>query len=190
MTVGTPRTGELSDEDLIRLFAVSGSADYFAELYSRHRRRVFNACYGFFGEAAVAADCTQETFVRAMSNGGQFREGDFRAWLLTIARNACRDQYRKRRPDIPLDVKRPELPVQLVVPSTGSSVHLALMQLHKEIDLLPKNQRECLEMKTEGYSYEETAASTGLTTEAVRSHLQNARRTLRSRMQDVLREIL
>ena len=34
----------------------------------------------------------------------------------------------------------------------------------------------------EGYSYEETASITGLTIDAVRSHIQNGRRTLRVRM--------
>jgi DNA-directed RNA polymerase specialized sigma24 family protein len=34
-------------------------------------------------------------------------------------------------------------------------------------------------MKIEGFSYEETAARTGLTTSAVKSHLQNGRRMWR-----------
>jgi DNA-directed RNA polymerase specialized sigma24 family protein len=33
-------------------------------------------------------------------------------------------------------------------------------------------------MKIQGYSYEETAAGTGLSIEAVKSHLQNGRRRL------------
>ena len=40
------------------------------------------------------------------------------------------------------------------------------------------DQRCCLEMKIQGYSYEETAARTGLSIDAVKSHLQNGRRML------------
>jgi RNA polymerase sigma-70 factor (ECF subfamily) len=72
---------------------------------------------------------------------------------------------------------------------TGGGVHLALMQLRTELKALPSNQQRCLEMKIEGYSYEETAAATGLEVDAVRSHLQNARRTLRIKMQGTLSEI-
>jgi DNA-directed RNA polymerase specialized sigma24 family protein len=49
----------------------------------------------------------------------------------------------------------------------------------QEMKLLPREQRLCLEMKIEGFSYEETAARTGLTTSAVKSHLQNGRRMWR-----------
>jgi RNA polymerase sigma-70 factor (ECF subfamily) len=51
-------------------------------------------------------------------------------------------------------------------------------EVWKEMTLLPPDQRLCLEMKIQGYSYEETAAGTGLSIEAVKSHLQNGRRRL------------
>jgi DNA-directed RNA polymerase specialized sigma24 family protein len=63
------------------------------------------------------------------------------------------------------------------------------MQLRREIQSLPVNQQRCLELKINGYSYEETATAMGLPADAVRSHLQNARRTLRLRMQEALSEI-
>jgi DNA-directed RNA polymerase specialized sigma24 family protein len=40
-------------------------------------------------------------------------------------------------------------------------------------------------MKIQGYSYEETAALTGLSTEAVKSHLQNGRRMLWLKMKGI-----
>jgi DNA-directed RNA polymerase specialized sigma24 family protein len=43
---------------------------------------------------------------------------------------------------------------------------------------LPAEQRRCLELKIDGYSYEESASLTGLTVGAVKSHLQNGRRML------------
>jgi RNA polymerase sigma-70 factor (ECF subfamily) len=51
--------------------------------------------------------------------------------------------------------------------------------------LSPEQQR-CLEMKIEGYSYEETAARTGLSIEAVKSHLQNGRRMLWLKMEGAI----
>jgi DNA-directed RNA polymerase specialized sigma24 family protein len=43
---------------------------------------------------------------------------------------------------------------------------------------LPADQRRCLDMKIQGYSYQETAAQTGLSIDMVKSHLQNGRRRL------------
>jgi DNA-directed RNA polymerase specialized sigma24 family protein len=51
--------------------------------------------------------------------------------------------------------------------------------------LTPEQQR-CLEMKIEGYSYEETAEQTGLSVEAVKSHLQNGRRMLWLKVEGML----
>jgi RNA polymerase sigma-70 factor (ECF subfamily) len=43
---------------------------------------------------------------------------------------------------------------------------------------LSPEQRQCLEMRIEGYSYEETAVRTGFSVEAVKSYIQNGRRML------------
>jgi DNA-binding CsgD family transcriptional regulator len=44
---------------------------------------------------------------------------------------------------------------------------------------LASDQRRCLKMKIQGYSYEETAVHTGLSVYSVEFHLQNGRRMLR-----------
>jgi RNA polymerase sigma-70 factor (ECF subfamily) len=174
---------------LIRRFAATGEQECFAQLFRRHGRRVFLACYGFFQEAGRAEDCAQEAFLRAMEKADRFREGDVLGWLLRIARNICIDSYRKMRPEVELDGPNQDLPLPVVASRTGGGVHLTLLQLRREIQSLPVHQQRCLELKIEGYSYEETATAIGLSAEAVRSHLQNARRTLRSRMQEALSEI-
>jgi DNA-directed RNA polymerase specialized sigma24 family protein len=59
-------------------------------------------------------------------------------------------------------------------------------RLWQEIRSLPSEQRQCLELKVEGFSYEETAARTGFTVHAVKSHLQNGRRMLWKKLERVL----
>ena len=63
-------------------------------------------------------------------------------------------------------------------------------RLWREIRVLPTEQRQCLELKVEGFSYEETAARTGLTVNAVKSHLQNGRRMLWRRMKGALPQFM
>jgi DNA-directed RNA polymerase specialized sigma24 family protein len=60
---------------------------------------------------------------------------------------------------------------------------LSAAQVWHEMKALPPEQRRCLELKIEGYSYDETAARTGFTVEAVKSHLQNGRRMLWMRLE-------
>jgi RNA polymerase sigma-70 factor (ECF subfamily) len=72
--------------------------------------------------------------------------------------------------------------------SLNSSVERRQMveRLWQEIRALPSEQRQCLELKVEGFSYEETAARTGFTVNAVKSYLQNGRRMLWRKMEGVL----
>jgi DNA-directed RNA polymerase specialized sigma24 family protein len=65
-------------------------------------------------------------------------------------------------------------------------LRLSAQQVWREIKSLPPRQRECLEMKIEGYSYEEIAARTGRAVEAVKSHLQNGRRMLWLKMEGAM----
>jgi len=51
-------------------------------------------------------------------------------------------------------------------------------EVRKEMASLPSEQRNCLEMIIQGYSYDEIAARTALSIDAVKSHLQNGRRML------------
>jgi RNA polymerase sigma-70 factor (ECF subfamily) len=180
------RYEDLPEEELVRNFAESGDTQSFAELFRRHSRKVYQACFAFFGDSGMAQDATQETFLRAYQKKDRFHDGDYLGWLHRIARNVCIDEWRKKRPEVPIDGPEDEPSVQLPSPAPDESLQLALQQLHKEMAKLPGDQRRCLELKIEGYSYEETAEKTGLTVEAVRSHLQNGRRTLRQRMQGVL----
>ncbi|HEY8552102.1 MAG TPA: sigma-70 family RNA polymerase sigma factor [Thermaerobacter sp.] len=91
---GTPGS---TDEDLVRQ-ASQGDHEAFAELVRRHHGMVYNLCLRLVGQAADAADVTQEAFLRAYTRLGAFRgQGRFRTWLYRIAINACRDELRRRR---------------------------------------------------------------------------------------------
>jgi RNA polymerase sigma-70 factor (ECF subfamily) len=168
----------IPDEEIVRRFQESGNSDCFAELFARHRKRVFLACRGFFADSAGAEDATQETFLRTYQKIHTFQGGNFLGWLMRIAKNVCIDQWRKRRPEAGLDSEL--LPEGAAVGAMDRTPDLRLMveEVWKEMASLPLDQRRCVEMKIQGYSYEETAAHTGFSIEAVKSHLQNGRRML------------
>jgi RNA polymerase sigma-70 factor, ECF subfamily len=168
----------VSDAELIHDFQRTRDGQYFATLFVRHRRQVFCACHAFFSDVGIAEDATQEAFMRAYRNVSQFREGDFAAWLNRIARNVCIDYWRHRRPEQERDSSELEERSACGNQPDSFELRLAATQVLEEMQLLPAEQRRCLELKIEGYSYGEIAERLGLSLGAVKSHLQNGRRML------------
>jgi len=186
MSAGAPIRRESSDEELVRGFRTSGDSEYFRVLFDRHKRRVYVACKVFLQDASAAEDATQEAFLRAFQNLDKFSGGNFVAWVMRIAKNVCIDVWRSRH-------RHPETGEEdLAAMSDGQSLEnvaalrVAADRLRQELAKLPEQQRRCLELKIEGHSYEEMAALTGLPVAAVKSHLQNGRRTLWLQMEKVL----
>lgn len=85
------------DEDLVAEVR-AGETAAFAELASRHRRRIEHLCRRFFTDPEPVRDLTQECFLRAFAGLSSYRaEMPFAAWIRTIAINVCYDELRRRR---------------------------------------------------------------------------------------------
>jgi RNA polymerase sigma-70 factor (ECF subfamily) len=189
MPTGSQTPTALTDEELASRYQATGDPEYFAQIYTRHRRLVFCACRRFFGCVGLAEDATQETFLRAYQAIGGFKQGGVCGWLMHIARNVCIDAWRKQRPEkqsVEIGTVDRADPVSL---EHVTEIGLAMDKVQTEMKMLPREQRRCLEMKMEGYSYLETAESTGLSIGAVKSHLQNGRRMLWLRVQGILSKL-
>jgi RNA polymerase sigma factor (sigma-70 family) len=189
MSLGARSQSEIPDEELVRLFQSSGDPRWFGELFVRHRRRVYCSCRGFFSDGAAAEDAVQETFIRAFQNIHSFLGGSFGGWLMRIAKNVCIDNWRKRRPETDLSEADFDDTARTAPLENTYELHIAVETLREEMKTLSIEQRRCLELKIDGYSYEETAAQTGLSIDAVKSHLQNGRRMLWSKMEGKLSQL-
>jgi RNA polymerase sigma-70 factor, ECF subfamily len=179
----------LPDGDIVRRFQETGDNACFAELFTRHRQKVFFACRGFFPDGAAAEDATQEAFLRAYQNIHSFHGGDFSGWLMRIAKNVCIDQWRKRRPETGIEEIESTGRTAVGRPDANYDLRLAVQKVWQEVKSLSPEQRRCLEMKIGGYSYDETAARMGLPIEAVKSHLQNGRRMLWLKVEGMLSQL-
>ena len=87
--------GSLTDEELMQRVSSKDDDRAYGELYHRHARRLM----GFFyrqmnGDEALAADLTQDAFMRVWTARERFLGSSFRTWLLTIAYNLVRSHYR------------------------------------------------------------------------------------------------
>jgi len=75
-----------------------GDRDGFCVLYETYKDKVYSiALYFFHGDAAMAADVTQQVFLKLMGSIGQFRgDSAFSTWLYRFVVNACVDTTRSR----------------------------------------------------------------------------------------------
>jgi len=87
--------GLLTDEELMQRVSSKDDDRAYGELYHRHARRLM----GFFfrqmnSDEALAADLTQDAFMRVWTARNKFAGSSFRTWLLTIGYNLVRNHYR------------------------------------------------------------------------------------------------
>ncbi len=174
-----------TEADLIRR-AQAGDSGAYGELVQRYYLPVVHVAYRLCGEAALAEDMAQETFLRAWVNLASFRPAaSMKNWLYRIAVNATLDVLR-RKPEIPVDEE-----VVQMVPDTVPDPETALMQkersehLQRMLGSLPEATRSVLILREYGeLSYHEIAAVLDIPLGTVMSRLNSAR----TRLRDLLKE--
>lgn len=88
-------TGDEVTPDIIDACRM-GDRDAFRLLYEVYKDKVYSmTLYFFHGDAAAAADVTQQVFLKLMTNIAQFRgDAGFSTWLYRFVVNACVDRAR------------------------------------------------------------------------------------------------
>jgi RNA polymerase sigma-70 factor (ECF subfamily) len=176
------------DEQALIEAARRGDLPAFNQLILTYQGMAYNLAYRILGEGESAADATQDAFVKAFRNLGQYRGGSFKAWLLRIVTNVCYDQLRslQRRPassleDVAADnehtgqlIDAAELPSDYTLRKELGAV------IQRGIELLPAEQRTVLVLSDiEGLSYEEIATVMNTSLGTVKSRLSRARAKVR-----------
>ncbi len=185
-----PRRPEFDEAALIAA-AQRGDLPAFNQLILHYQGLAYNVAYRIVADADLAADATQDGFVKAFSRIGQYRGGSFKAWLLRIITNTCYDalRARKRRPTTALETEdedpehdstlldRTERPDEYVMrQELAGTIQAAIAQL-------PLDQRTVLILcDVEGMDYQEIADVTGAALGTVKSRLSRAR----ARVRDIL----
>ena len=78
------------------------------KLYEAHYMRVFSYAMTLAGDREQAEEITQETFYRAFSKAGDFRqESDEVTWLCAIAKNCFYDEKRRESKTGPITEEIP-----------------------------------------------------------------------------------
>ncbi|MBQ3841728.1 MAG: RNA polymerase sigma factor [Ruminiclostridium sp.] len=143
----------------------------YVELY---RTSVTNAALFIVKNPADAEDIVQDVFLKLYIHTGEFKNDEHvRAWLLRCAINGSLNLVRSgwHKNSVSLDSIK-ELPDNN--PETGSEIRNAMMSLD------PKLRAVLYLHYFEGYTDEETAKMTGISTAAVKGRLRRGRDKLRN----------
>ena len=169
---------------------VAGDRLAARELYDAHAPRVFRLAFRLTGEAELARELVQETFVRAFAQLGRFRgESALSTWLhrvtVSVVSNAMRKVKRFRARETDLDEAS-------AMPAVARAADPDLRdRLHRAIDELPEIYRLTLVMHdVEGYTHEEIASVLGVAEGTCKSRLSVARAQVREKLAPFAKEWL
>ncbi len=173
----------MDDRELIaRVRAGDGTAE--RALYDGHVDRVYRLAYRLAGDADLAQEFTQDTFIRAFERLSTFRgEAALSTWLYSIATSVVLNglrkvkRFRARAADLEeagaVGVRRRDAEPDLKA------------RLTQAIDALPEGSRTVFVMHDiEGYTHEEIGAALGVETGTSKAQLSRARAKLREALAD------
>jgi RNA polymerase sigma-70 factor (ECF subfamily) len=181
-----PLTDPLPDVRLIVALR-AGDRAAAASLYRRHHAQVYRFAGLWTGNAAAAADITQDTFICFFQKPDAFDplRGALGNWLLGVARNLARHHLREATRTQTLDIADDEAtPASFALttdeqPLTTTLQTEAATRLHTLIARLPPNFRDVLVLvDLHELSYAEVAMMTDTPLNTVRTRLFRARAAL------------
>ncbi len=183
-----------SDEELWSSIA-AGDETAFGRLFDRYSRPVYNHAFRLTGSWSTAEDVTQATFLVAWRRRHDARlvDGSALPWLLVVATNAVRSEWRSARRWLAL-LRR--LPAERY--ADGDLADEVSARLDDERRMgevlsvvrgLPPAEREAVALCLwSGVSYPDAAAALGISEVAVRSRVSRARSRLARLMPEEIQE--
>src|SRR5438034_10740069 len=125
---------EPTDVELVRAYR-NGDVYAFEELHRRYVASIFRLVRRKLGDALLAEDIAQETFMKALRMMDRVDDSfNFGGWVHTVARNLCFDELRRRQRDLRADGTTEEEDDELManLPSTSKAFDPVLVQESNE----------------------------------------------------------
>ena len=171
--------------------AQKGDLESFNQIVLLYQNLIFSLARRILGDADLAEDVTQNTFLAAYRNLPGFRNGSFKSWLYRIAVNACYDELRwhKRHPQQSLEFEddAEEIPLpQYDFPGSTMLLeneverHELEQVIQAALDQLDADQRTVVSLvDLQDFDYQEAAQILGVPLGTLKSRLARARQRLR-----------
>ena len=161
---------------------LAGDSQAERELYDANVDRVYRLIYRMVGDADLASDYTQDTFVRTFEKLASFRgESALSTWITSIAISVVYNGQRKMK-----RIRTREVDLEhadaVATPSRAAYPDLKV-KLNAAIDALPEGYRTVFLMHdVEGFTHEEIGAALGIQDGTSKAQLSRARAKLRTQL--------
>lgn len=177
---------ESSDEALAAAAANKNDAA-FEELYTRHA----SALMAFLNTRAMASvdaeDVASQTWMRVLNGlrDGRYKfdqPGQFRRFLLTVARNTMLDSFRRK---LAPELSSSDVAGVVIESEAGNQLEHEeeLKQIEGLIEALPDRDRHLIRMRIGGLSYDEISERLGLPLTSVRARFRRVLSVLRKQFE-------
>lgn len=172
-----PRELARPDAELVRL-ALAGPREPLAELIQRHWPTAVFLAARLLGSAELARDAAQEAAIAALTDLDRLRSPDrFGAWFCGITLNAARRWRRQLRLEVP--GPPPDRAWQGPGPAEAAELADIAARVRGAVAALPPGQRHAvLLFYLQGLTHREVAAELGISVNAVKARLHQARASL------------
>jgi RNA polymerase sigma-70 factor (ECF subfamily) len=183
-----------NNQHLIRR-AQHGDAEAFEQLYTTHKRRIFNLCLRMVDDWSRAEELTQDTFLQAYRKLDTFRgESAFSTWLHRIAVNVVLMHIRQNRArlhEVPAVATPNEEDeswssyYQAATPDGRLERAVDRVTIERAVSKLPDGYRLVFVLHdVEGYEHHEIAELLGCSIGNTKSQLHKARVKIRRYLQE------
>ena len=183
---------DVHDEPLMARY-LAGDHQAFERLFTRLAPRVYGFFMRSFGNATLAEELVQATFLHMHRSRATYRVGlPVRPWLFTIAARVRRDELRRRyrlKEDCDEDaLVRAETAMAMTAARDESDMQRErTARVRQAIDQLPESQRVVVQLhRFEGLTFAQIAEILGTTALAVRARAFRAYETLRLELADLV----
>jgi RNA polymerase sigma-70 factor (ECF subfamily) len=146
----------------------------FEDLFQRLYPSLYRYLHRLTGDADVAEDIAQESFVRLLKQ--PLPEEEVRPWLFTVAMNLVRDRARKTERRQRLLSGAPPLVTPTMLPDDHVEQGERIQAVRAALQKLPDRDRQLLLMREEGFKYEEIAGVIGVAPASVGTLIARALR--------------
>lgn len=172
--------------DLAARFA-HGDESAVAQLYAEYGGAVFTVAMSILRDRDLAAEATQQTFIKAWRAAGSYDpKRRFAPWIYAIARRTSIDIWRAERRRQPLvssaEAEAAELP-------PGIEQTWEMFEVRAALDVLSDEERSVVELTHyEGYTHTEAAEVLGVSVGTVKSRSHRAHRRLAEALSHLIDE--
>lgn len=148
----------------------------FKSIFDKNSKKIFHLCYGYTGDADVANDLLQETFLKVWQNLDKFRNKSLiSTWIYRIAVNTCLTYLRTEKRQA-----KDELTDNIIETHSEefSEKNEQVALLYKSISKLEENDRLIITMVLDEMPYPEIAEVSGISEGNLRVRIHRIKQKL------------